>query len=90
MLIINMLYIVMHCINNFRVKIPKLINFYFFFDKSQYDFEIPSKTVKLVHWFIIGPGDTTTLTLDFDVQESVHKIGNDRYILHPTKKVIQE
>ena len=59
-------------------------------DNVQYNLEIPSKTVKLIHQFIIEPEDTTTLILDFDVQESVHKTGSDKYILHPTIKVIQE
>ena len=59
-------------------------------DNVQYDLEIPSKTVKLVHQFIIEPEDTTTLILDFDIRESVHKTGSDKYILHPTIKVIQE
>jgi Domain of unknown function (DUF4382) len=59
-------------------------------DGVQYNLEIPSKTVKLVHQFIIVPDATTTLILDFDVQESVHKTGSDKYIMHPTIKVIQE
>jgi len=59
-------------------------------DDVQYDLEIPSKTVKLVHQFIIVPDTTTTLILDFDVKESVHKTGSDKYIMHPTIKVIQE
>ena len=59
-------------------------------DGVQYDLEIPSKTVKLVHQFIIAPDTTTTLILDFDVQESVHETGNDKYIMQPTIKVIQE
>jgi len=59
-------------------------------DNVQYNLEIPSKTVKLVHQFIIEPEDTTTLILDFDIQESVHKTGSDKYILQPTIQVIQE
>jgi len=59
-------------------------------DGVQYDLEIPSKTVKLVHQFIIAPDIITTLILDFDVQESVHKTGSDKYIMQPTIKVIQE
>ena len=57
-------------------------------DDVQYDLEIPSKTIKLVHQFVIVPDYTTTLILDFDVQESVHKTGSNKYILHPTIKVI--
>ena len=59
-------------------------------DNVQYNLEIPSKTVKLVHQFIIEPEDTTTLILDFDIQESVHRTGSDKYILQPTIQVIQE
>jgi hypothetical protein len=59
-------------------------------DDVQYDLEIPSKTVKLVNQFIIEPENTTTLILDFDIQESVHKTGSDKYILQPTIKVIEE
>ena len=59
-------------------------------DNVQYNLEIPSKTVKLVHQFVIEPEDTTTLILDFDIQESVHKTGSDKYILQPTIQVIQE
>ena len=49
---------------------------------------IPSKTVKLVKSFEIKAGETTTLTLDFDAQESIHESGKDRYIMRPTIKVI--
>ena len=59
-------------------------------DNVQYNLEIPSKTVKLVHQFIIEPEDTTTLILDFDIQDSVHKTGSDKYIFQPTIIVIQE
>jgi len=59
-------------------------------DGIQYDLEIPSQTVKLVCQFIIEPENTTTLILDFDIQESVHKTGSDKYILQPTIKVIED
>ena len=59
-------------------------------DGEQYDLEIPSKTVKLVNQFIIQPGVTTTLILDFDIKNSVHKTGSDKYILQPTIRVIEE
>ena len=59
-------------------------------DGVQYDLEIPSETVKLVNQFIIQAEETTTLILDFDIQESIHKTGNDEYILQPTIKVIEE
>ncbi len=55
----------------------------------QYDLEIPSKTVKLIKPFKILDGQTTILTLDFDVHESVHVTGSDKYIFKPTIKVIE-
>ncbi|MFE3845396.1 DUF4382 domain-containing protein [Thermoplasmatota archaeon] len=57
---------------------------------SQYDLQIPSESIKLVKGFRIIDGETTTLTLDFDVNESVHKTGSDKYIFQPTIIVIQE
>jgi hypothetical protein len=59
-------------------------------DGVEYDLEIPSETIKLVHQFIIEAQETTTLVLDFDIKESVHKTGNDRYILQPTIRVFEE
>ena len=59
-------------------------------DNVQYNLEIPSKIIKLVHQFIIEPEVTTILILDFDIKQSVHKTGSENYILHPTIKVIQE
>ena len=57
---------------------------------TQYDLQIPSESIKLVKGFRIIDGETTTLTLDFDVNESVHKTGSDKYIFQPTIIVIQE
>ena len=59
-------------------------------NNTQYDLQIPSESIKLVKWFRINDGATTTLTLDFDVNESVHKTGGDKYIFQPTILVIQE
>lgn len=59
-------------------------------DGVEYDLEIPSKTIKLVHQFNIEPQEITTLILDFDIKESVHKTGNDKYILQPTIRVFEE
>jgi len=55
-----------------------------------HDLKIPSNKVKLIKPFYIYEEETTLLTLDFDVNESVHKTGNDKYIMKPTIKVIQE
>ena len=59
-------------------------------DGEQYDLKIPSKNVKLITPFMVQDNETLTLTLDFDVQKSVHKSGSNKYIMRPTIKVIQE
>lgn len=59
-------------------------------DGVQYNLKIPSKNVKLIKPFMIEDNETLTLTLDFDVQKSVHETGNGKYIMRPTIKVIQE
>ena len=52
---------------------------------------IPSKTVKLVRSFDIEENKTTTLTLDFDAELSIHSAGaSGNYIMRPTIMVIQE
>jgi hypothetical protein len=57
---------------------------------TDYDLQIPSENIKLVSGFWINESQTTTLTLDFDVNESVHRTGNDKYILQTTIKIIKE
>jgi hypothetical protein len=59
-------------------------------DGMQYDLKISSKKVKLIKPFLVHDNETLTLTLDFDVQKSVHKTGNNKYIMRPTIKIIQE
>ncbi len=59
-------------------------------DGEQYDLKIPSKNVKLITPFLVQDNETLILTLDFDVQKSVHETGNGKYIMKPTIKVIQE
>jgi hypothetical protein len=58
-------------------------------DGVQYDLEIPSKNVKLIKPWKIVDNETLILTLDFDVQESVHETGEGTYIMNPTIKIIQ-
>lgn len=53
------------------------------------DMMIPSGTVKLIKAFWIHENETTELTLDFDVYESVHQTGNNKFIMRPTIKVIE-
>jgi len=55
-----------------------------------YDLKIPSNKIKLIKPFLIYKDKITVLTLDFDVNESVHKTGKDKYIMRPTIKVIHE
>lgn len=55
-----------------------------------HDLNIPSNKVKLVKSFWIYENETTILTLDFDVYRSVHETGNNKYIMKPTIKIIQE
>ncbi len=59
-------------------------------DGVQYDLEISPQHVKLIKPWKILDGETLVLTLDFDVQKSVHETGNGKYIMNPTIKVIQE
>jgi hypothetical protein len=59
-------------------------------ESEVHDLKIPSKKVKLIKPFWIYKDNTTVLTLDFDVHESVHKTDSDKYIMKPTIKVIQE
>lgn len=58
-------------------------------DGEEYDLTVPSSKIKLTQPFTLEENQTTTLTLDFDAQESIHAAGN-KYILRPTIKVIQE
>jgi hypothetical protein len=59
-------------------------------DGVQYDLKISSKNVKLITPWLMQDNETLTLILDFDVHKSVHKTGNDKYIMKPTIKVIQD
>ncbi len=58
-------------------------------DGVDYDCKLPSKTIKLIKPFRIAANMTTTLTLDFDVQQSVHETGNGKFMFKPTIKIIQ-
>jgi hypothetical protein len=58
-------------------------------DGVEYDCKIPSKTIKLITPFRVSANATTTLTLDFNVQKSVHENGNGNYMFKPTIKIIQ-
>ncbi len=56
---------------------------------TDHDLKIPSGNVKLVNEFDIEENETTTLTLDFDAQESVHASGKD-YIMRPTIRILED
>lgn len=58
-------------------------------DDVSYNLSIPSKTIKLIRPFNITEGETTTLILDFDANESIHETGNEKYMFKPTLKIIQ-
>ena len=57
---------------------------------TEYDCKVPSGAIKLNKPFTLMPGQTITLTMDFDVQESVHETGNGKYMFNPVIKIIQE
>ncbi|KYK23748.1 hypothetical protein AYK24_07050 [Thermoplasmatales archaeon SG8-52-4] len=59
-------------------------------DGIQHDLKISPQHVKLIKPWKIVDGETLVLTLDFDVQESIHENGSGKYIMNPTIKVIQE
>lgn len=54
-----------------------------------HDMKIPSNKVKLIKPFWIYENQTTSLTLDFDVYDSVHQTGNNIFIMRPTIKIIE-
>ena len=58
-------------------------------DGVEYDLKIPSEVVNLISPFSVYVNETTTLPLDFDVQESVHSSSQYKYIMNPTIRVIQ-
>lgn len=59
-------------------------------DGVEYDCKIPSNTIKLITPFQITPDNTTTLTLDFDIWESVYETSKGNYTFQPIIKIIQE
>ena len=45
--------------------------------------KVPSQEIKVVGGFSIDDDHTTTLTLDFDADKSLNKLGNGDWMLHP-------
>jgi hypothetical protein len=58
-------------------------------DGIEYNCKIPSNTIKLITPFNISANKKTNLTMDFDVQKSVHETGNNKFMFKPTIKIIQ-
>jgi hypothetical protein len=56
---------------------------------TEYDCTVPSGAVKLIKPFTIRANQTTTLTLDFDAQQSIIETGSHHYLFQPVIKVIQ-
>jgi hypothetical protein len=58
--------------------------------REEQTLKIPSSKIKLIHPFTITKNETTVLTLDFLVDQSIHETGNGQFMLKPTIKIIQE
>lgn len=56
---------------------------------EEHTLQVPSDKIKLIRPFTISKNETTVLTLDFIVGESIHQTGNGKFILKPTIKIIQ-
>ncbi len=59
-------------------------------DGTEYNCSVPSGSIKLSKPFVLLVNQTITLTMDFDVQESIKEKGNHQYEFQPVIKVIQE
>ena len=57
---------------------------------TEYNCKVPSRKIKIIKPFVLMANQTITLTMDFDVQESVKEKGNHQYTFQPVIKVIQE
>lgn len=57
-------------------------------DGIEHKLKISSGTVQIISPFSIDKDETTTLTLDFDLEKSVVSTGSNKYIMNPTIKII--
>lgn len=57
---------------------------------TTYNCTIPSDMIKLIKNFEIIANQNTTLTMDFDANESITETGNQHYKFTPVIKIIQE
>jgi len=55
---------------------------------TEYSLAVPSGVLILNRGFVLEPGETLKLTLDFNVEKSVIRTGSDRYKLKPVIAVI--
>jgi len=55
-----------------------------------YDVKVPSQRFYWIHSFNIEAGKITTLTLDFDADDSIKETAENKYILKPVVKIIGE
>jgi len=67
----------------------KIYNLAMYIYNKTFPLKVPSKELKLIHNFNIEQNKTVVLTLDFDVEQSVEKIGLD-YTLRPTVKILEQ
>ena len=59
-------------------------------DGIEHNLKISSDKIQLISPFSINKDETTTLTIDFDIQKSVFSTGSNKYMMKPTIKVIKE
>jgi len=59
-------------------------------DNTSYPLDVPSGTLRLNRGFVLEPNQTLKLTLDFNVEKSVVRTGNDQYKLQPVIAVLSE
>jgi hypothetical protein len=59
-------------------------------DDVEHTLVVPSGVLKLNRGFVLEEGETLKLTLDFNVERSVHKTGSGQYMLKPVIAVISE
>lgn len=56
---------------------------------TEYNCTVPSGAIKLIKPFTLKTNQTTTLTMDFNAQQSITEKGNHNYTFKPVIKVIQ-
>jgi hypothetical protein len=57
-------------------------------DGAAYNLTVPSDKIKLVGSFAIEGNKTTTLTLDFDAESSIHEEGKGNYSMKPAIRIL--